>query len=204
MLVMGGLYGGVFTPTEAGGIGAFGALVISLVRREITRSSFTEALMDTAKTTAMIIALIIGAFILNQFLAVTRIPFLLSEYIVDLGLNKYIVLFMILILYIIFGMFFDIYSICVLTVPIFFPIMMALGFDPVWYGVIMVRIMEIGLISPPFAMNLFALGGVVNVPMGTMYRGVIPFIVADVFHLALLCAVPSISTFLPAIMIRPG
>lgn len=204
LLIMGGLYGGVFTPTEAGGIGAAGALAISLVRRQITGSKFAWCLLDTAKMSSMIIALIVGAFIFNQFLAITRVPNIASEYIVGMGLNKYLVLFLIIILYIILGMIFDIQSICVVTVPIIFPIMTSIGFDPIWYGVIMVRLMEIGLISPPFAMNLFALAGVVDVPLSTMYRGIIPFLIADAFNLVLLIAIPSLSTFLPNMMMKTG
>ena len=118
-----------------------------------------ECLMDTAKMSAMMMALIIGAFIFNQFLAVTRIPFLASEWVVGLGLNRYIILFIILFLYIILGLIFDVYAIMILTIPIIFPTMTAFGFNPIWYSVIMVRIIEIGLCSPPFGMNLFVIVG---------------------------------------------
>ena len=201
LLVIGGIYGGVFTPTEAGGIGAFGALVISLVRKQLSRLGLAECLLDTAMMSAMLIALIIGAFIFNQFLAVTRITFIASEYIAELGMNKYIILAIILVLYIILGTILDIYGIIVITVPILFPVMSALGFDPIWYAVIMVRIIEIGLVTPPFGINLFGLAGVVDVPVGALYRGVMPFLVADFFHVALLIAVPSLSTFLPDMML---
>jgi C4-dicarboxylate transporter DctM subunit len=201
LLVIGGIYGGIFTPTEAGGIGAFGALVISVVRKQITGAGFIDCLLDTAKMSAIMIALLLGAFIFNQFLAVTRIPFVASEWVVSLGVNRYIILVIIIFLYLILGMVFDIYAIMVLTIPILFPTMIALGFDPVWYGVIMVRVIEVGLISPPFGMNLFGLAGVVDVPVGTLYRGVVPFMVSDVLNIALLIAVPSLSTFLPTIML---
>lgn len=201
VLVIGGIYGGVFTPTEAGGIGAFGALIISLSRRQLTGKTFYACLLDTAKTSAMMIALILGAFIFNQFLAVTRIPFVASEWIVGLGLNKYIILTIIIIMYIILGMIFDIYAIMIVTIPIIFPTMIAFGFSPIWYSVIMVRMIEIGLVTPPFGMNLFGLAGVVDVPIGTLYRGVIPFVIADLCHVALLIAIPSLSTFLPEMMI---
>ena len=202
VLIIGGLYVGIFTPTEAGGIGAFGALAIGLVRRQITGSNFADSLLQTAKISAMVIALIVGAFVFNQFLAITRIPFVTGEYIAGLGLNKYVVLFIVLILYIILGMLLDIYSACVLTIPVIYPVMMGLGFDPIWYGVIMVRIMEMGVISPPFAMNIFALAGVTKVPISRIYRAIIPFLISDIFHMALLCAVPWLSTLLPALMIK--
>ncbi len=204
VLIIGGLYSGIFTPTEAGGMGAFGALAISLARRQLTMSTFAESLLETAKMSAMLIALIVAAFVFNQFLAVTRIPFVAGEYVVGLGLNKFIVLLFVLIIHILLGMLLDIYSICVLTIPIIYPMMMALGFDPIWFGVIMVRIMEIGVISPPFAMNIFAIAGITKVPLAKIYRGIVPFLIADAFHLALLCIVPALSTFLPAFMIKAG
>jgi C4-dicarboxylate transporter DctM subunit len=201
LLVIGGIYGGIFTPTEAGGIGAFGALALSLARRQLTGYGFIQCLLEGAKMAAMMLALIIGAFVFNQFLAVTRIPFVTSEYIVGLGLSKYAILALILFVYILLGMIFDIFAILVLTIPIIYPTMMALGFDPIWYAVIMVRVIEIGLISPPFGVNLFGLAGTVDVPISTMYRGVMPFLAADILHIALLIAVPSLATFLPEMML---
>ncbi len=201
LLVIGGIYGGVFTPTEAGGIGAFGALVVSLIRRQLNGSGFVQALLEGAKMSAMMLALIIGAFIFNQFLAVTRIPFITSEYVVSLSLSKYAILFLIIIVYILLGMIFDIFAILVLTIPIIYPTITALGFNPIWYAVIMVRIIEIGLITPPFGINLFGLAGTVDAPISVMYRGIMPFLMADFLHVALLIAVPSLATFLPEVML---
>jgi len=201
LLVIGGIYGGVFTPTEAGGVGAFGAIIISLARRQLDRSGFFECLMDTAKMSAMMMALILGAFIFNQFLAVTRIPFLASEWVVGLGLSRYTILIIILFIYIVLGLIFDVYAIMILTIPIIFPTMIAFGFNPIWYSVVMVRVIEIGLCSPPFGMNLFGLVGVVKVPIGTLYRGVIPFVIADLCEIGLLIAFPKLVTFLPEIML---
>lgn len=201
LLVIGGIYGGVFTPTEAGGVGAFGAIIISLARRQLNGTGFFECLMDTAKMSAMMMALILGAFVFNQFLAVTRIPFLASEWVVGLGLSRYTILFIILFLYIILGLIFDVYAIMILTIPIIFPTMTAFGFNPIWYSVVMVRVIEIGLCSPPFGMNLFGLVGVVKVPIGVLYRGVIPFLLADIFNIGLLIAFPVLSTYLPEIML---
>ncbi|MBW1791692.1 MAG: TRAP transporter large permease subunit [Deltaproteobacteria bacterium] len=200
LMIVGGIYGGVFTPTEAGGIGAFGALVIGLMRKRLSRSGFKESLIEASKMAALMIILLVGAFMFNAFLAITRIPFVASEFIVGLGLSKYIVLFVILIFYIVLGMFFDIYAILILTIPIIFPTIEALGFDPIWYGVIMVRVVEIGLITPPFGINLFGLAGTVDIPVGTLYRGIIPFFLADLLHVILLIAVPSLCTFIPRMM----
>jgi len=201
LLIIGGIYGGVFTPTEAGAVGAFGAVVISLARRQLTRAGIFEALVETARIAAMILTLIIGAFVFNGFLAVTRIPYVASEFIVALGLNRYIILAIILFIYIILGMVFDIHAILILTIPILFPTVVALGFHPIWYGVLMVRIIEIGMVTPPFGINLFGLAGVIDVDVGTLYRGIIPFVIADICHVALLIAIPALSTFLPSIMI---
>jgi C4-dicarboxylate transporter DctM subunit len=201
LLVIGGIYGGIFTPTEAGGIGAFGALAVSLIRRQLTASGFFQYLLEAAKMAAMLIALLIGAFIFNQFLALTRIPFATSEYIVGLGLSKYSVLLLVIFFYIILGMVFDIFAILVLTIPVIYPTMISLGFDPIWYAVIMVRVIEIGLITPPFGLNLFGLAGTVDAPISVMYRGVMPFLLADFLHVALLIAFPSLSTFLPEVML---
>ena len=201
LLVIGGIYGGIFTPTEAGGIGAFGAFVVALARRKLNGADIVSCLHEGARTTAMMVALLIGAFIFNQFLALTRIPFVTSELIVSLGLGKYAVLFLVLVVYILLGMLFDIFSILVLTIPIIFPMIVTLGFDPIWYAVLMVRVVEIGLITPPFGINLFGWAGIVDVPISTIYRGVMPFLIADLFHVALLIAVPSIVTFLPKLML---
>ena len=202
LLIIGGIYGGIFTAAEAGAIGAFGALVISLIKKQLTRSSFVDCLLETAQITGMMIALIIGAFIFKQFLAVTRIPFVFSDYIAALEINRYYILAILVFVYIILGMIFDIYAIIVMTTPIIFPTMEALGFHPVWFGVIMVRLMEMGEVTPPFGFNLFALAGTIkDVKITDLYRGVIPFLIADVLHVALLIAVPVLCTFLPEAMI---
>lgn len=200
LLIMGGIHGGIFTPTEAGGIGAFGALVISLAKRRLSGRAFWEALMDTAKMTAMIIIMLVGAYTFKAFLAITQIPFTISEFITALPVPTYVVLTAILVFYIICGMFFDIYAILILTIPIIYPTVDALGMNLIWYSVLMVRIIEIGMITPPFGINLFGLAGVINVPLGIVYRGIIPFVIADILNIALLAAFPILSIFLPSMM----
>jgi C4-dicarboxylate transporter DctM subunit len=203
LLIIGGIYAGVFTAAEAGAIGAFGALVISLIKRQMTRSSFVDCILETAQITGMMIALIIGAFIFKQFLAVTRIPFVFSDWVAALEINKYVIVAIIVVVYIILGSIFDIYAIIVMTTPIIFPTMTALGFHPLWFGVIMVRLMEMGEITPPFGFNLFALSGSIEeIRITDLYRGVVPFLIADLLHVALLIAIPALSTFLPEIMIE--
>jgi C4-dicarboxylate transporter DctM subunit len=200
LLVMGGIYGGVFTPTEAGAIGSFGAILVTMAKRQMTVKVFWNSLVSCARMTAMVIILLIGAFMFNAFMAVTQIPITFGEVLVDLSLPRWGVLVLIIIFYVVAGTFFDPNSILILTVSIFYPAVEALGFNLIWYSVIMVRLVEIGQISPPSGMNLFGLKGVIDAPMGQIYKGVIPFIISDVISTTLLCVFPVICTFLPDMM----
>jgi C4-dicarboxylate transporter DctM subunit len=198
--VMGGIYGGIFTATEAGAIGAFGALVLALVKRQLSRRAFWNSLMDCARMTSMIIILIIGAFMFNAFMAVTQIPTTFGEFLISLDIPRWGVMFLILAFYVVAGTAFDPFSILILTIGIFYPAVHALGFDLIWYSVIMVRLIEIGQISPPAGINLFGLKGVIDAPMSEIFKGVMPFLVADMFNIVLLCVFPIIATFLPNLM----
>jgi len=200
LLVMGGIYGGIFTPTEAGAIGAFGAFVISAIGRRLTRQNILDSLFETARTTGMIIAIIIGAFIFMRFLAVSELPFTLSEVILGIELNRYAIFAIIVLLYIVLGMFMDIYSAIVLTIPVIFPVILALGFDPIWYGVVFVMLIEMGMITPPIGMNVFVLSGITGTPVGTIFRGVWPFVVAELMCIIILTIFPQIALFLPGMM----
>jgi len=196
--VIGGIYGGVFTPTEAGGAGAFGALIIGLATRRLNRGDLKFCFMDTARHTAMIIVMLIGAFVFMRFLAYTRIPNLASDWVVSLNLSPMLVITVILISFLFFGMFFDMYAVVILTTPILFPLIVDMGFDPIWWGVITCRMIEIGMVTPPFGINLFGLAASAEVPVGTMYRGVIPFVIADIVLVVLLVAFPILSTWIPS------
>jgi len=200
VLVIGGIYGGIFTPTEAGAIGAFGAMIVAVAMRRLNGRGLVSSLTQALQTSAMIIILVVGAFIFANFMAVSKLPFLFGELITTLTVSKYIILAGIIVIYIILGMFLDIFSSILLTIPIIFPSVLAMGFDPIWFGVIMVRVMEIGLITPPIGMNVFILAGVTDIPLGTIFRGIIPFVIADIAHVALLVAIPSLSLFLPNAM----
>lgn len=199
-LVLGGIYMGVFTPTEAGAVGAFGAIAIALIGRRLTRKNLSSSMVETAKITAMIILLITGAFIFLRFLAISGLPTMLSEFVAGLTVSKYVLLVGIIIFYLLLGCFLDIFACILLTLPFIFPVTQAIGFDPIWFGVIMVRCMEVGLITPPFGLNVFILSGVIDVPAGTVFRGVLPFVLADFLHIALLSALPVISLWLPSMM----
>jgi C4-dicarboxylate transporter DctM subunit len=200
IFVIGGIYAGVFTPTEAGALGAFGAVVIALIGRRLNRPIFTQSVKDTAQITAMIVLLITGAFVFMRFLAVSRLPAMLSETVISLQVSRYIILLAIIIFYLILGCFWDIYAGMILTLPLIFPVIQISGFDPIWFGVVMVKCMEIGLITPPFGLNVFVLSSSSNVPVKTIFGGVWPFVLSDVVHLTILVMVPQISLFLPSLM----
>jgi len=201
VLVIGGIYLGVFSPTEAAGVGACGALIFALGRRRLNWQNFRASLVETVKTTAMIFVIMLGAMILGYFLAVTRLPFELATFIGGLQVNPYIVMVLILFLYLLLGCVMDALAMILLTVPIFFPLAMALGFDPIWFGIIIVRVVEMAAITPPVGLNVFVIKGVAkDVPLYTIFRGIIPFLMADVCHVALLIAVPQVVLFLPGFM----
>ena len=200
-LVIGGIYLGVFTPTEAAGVGAFGALVFSIARRALSWGKFKESLYETGKNTAMIFVILIGAMLLGYFLAVSRLPFALSTFVSEMQVNRYIVLALIIFLYLIMGAIMSSLAMVVLTVPILFPVVQTLGFDPIWFGIIIVRVVEVGQITPPMGINVFIIKGVAkDVPLETVFKGIVPFLIADICHIALLMAVPQLATFLPGLM----
>jgi C4-dicarboxylate transporter DctM subunit len=171
-----------------------------VAKRQLGPRGIWESLMECARLVGMIIIMLVGAYMFNAFLAITQIPFTISEFIASLPVHRMVILVAVVIFYIICGMFFDVIAVLILTIPILYPLMEAMGFDLIWYSVVMVRIIEIGMVTPPFGINLFILTGVINEPLGILYRGVIPFVISDFCHVALLIAVPSLSTLLPKLM----
>ncbi len=201
VLVIGGIYLGVFSPTEAAGVGAFGAFIFGLARRRLGWQAFKNSLADTGKTTAMIFVIILGAMILGYFLAVSRIPFVLADSVAALEVNRYVILVLILLVYLFLGCVMDSMAIMLLVTPIFFPLAMSLGFNPIWFGILITRVTEIGLITPPVGLNVYIIRGVAkDVPMQTIFRGIVPFLIADICEVALLIALPQLSLFLPGFM----
>ena len=201
LVVMGGIYTGVFTPTEAAGIGAFGAFVFTFAKRKLTWKNFVSSLRMTAESTAMIFIIVISAHIFGYFLAVTRIPTELASYMEGLELSRYIIFAAVVLLYTILGMFLEGFAIMVLTIPIIQPLMVNLGFDPIWFGVMIVIMMEMSLITPPVGVNVFVIKGVAqDVPMYTIFRGIWPFWVAMLVCLILLTIFPQIAMVLPNTM----
>ncbi len=202
-IVMGGIYMGVFTPTEAAGIGAAGAFVIALARRKLTLVSTYEVLSDTARTSTMLFGVIIGALIFSDFINRAGLPTFLLEFVQDLDVSPMVVILVILGIYILLGMVFESLSMLLLTVPVLYPLVDSLGFDLVWYGIVVVVVTEISLITPPVGMNVFVLSAVLrDVRTGTIFKGVTPFWCADIVRLALIVAFVPITLFLPELLYR--
>jgi tripartite ATP-independent transporter DctM subunit len=202
-VVLGGMYLGWFAPTEAAGVGAFGAILLAGLSGRLSWKVVRAGFAETAVTTAMIFMILIGATIFNYFLDATGATQGLIQMVKDAGLSPYMVLFVLCIFYIILGCLMDSLSMILLTVGAVFPLVKALGFDPIWFGVILVTLGEIGMITPPVGMNLFVLNATVpNLPLQTIARGIFPFVTADVVRILLLVAIPGIATWLPSFMGR--
>jgi C4-dicarboxylate transporter, DctM subunit len=201
ILVIGGLYFGIFSPTEAASIGAVGALLLSIVNGTFSRAMLAKSLMETVKTTAMIFTILIGAILFNNFLILASIPTLISDWITGLPLGKVAILLVIIGMYFILGCLLDSLAMVLLTIPIVFPIINALGYDPIWFGIIIVMVVELGLITPPIGMNVFVIKGIArDVPLEDIFRGVTPFIIAQIILIAILVIFPQIALWLPSTM----
>ncbi len=201
ILVIGGIYGGVFTATEGAGVGAAGAFLFALLRRTLTWKLLLEILMESARTTAMLFTILIAAMIFTSFINFTTMPADLSAFVTQFSPNPIMVVVMMMAIYILLGMVMEELAIVLLTIPVFFPIITALGFDPVWFGILIVTVVEIGLISPPVGLNLFVINSLLKeVKLSTIYRGVWPFVIADIIRLGILIAVPGIALLLPSLM----
>ncbi|MFC1902009.1 TRAP transporter large permease [Chloroflexota bacterium] len=200
-LVLGGIFIGWFTPTEAGAVGAFGAVLFSLLRKRLNWKSFKDACINTAEAVGMIYALMIGAFILNYFMAVTTIPFELANIASGLPLPPMGIMGFIILVYLMLGCVISGLAMVLLTIPVFFPLVLAMGFDPIWFGIIIVRVMEIAAITPPVGINVYAISGVAkDVPMSTIFKGVLPFVLADILHVIMLLFFPQVTLWLPTLM----
>src|SRR6266436_1240816 len=201
VLVIGGLYGGVFTPTEAGGVGAAGAFLLGLLRGRLGRAEIRASLLQATRTAAAVFTVLIGALLFGYFLTITQVPQKVTEFLTGLGIGAYGVLALIMVMYLILGCLMDAMAMIILTVPIIFPVVTALGFDPIWFGVIIVMTVELGLIHPPVGMNVFVIKSVVkDVSFATIFLGVIPFVVTDLPRLVILIAFPIVALYLPGRM----
>jgi tripartite ATP-independent transporter DctM subunit len=198
VFIIGGMYGGAFTPTEAAAMGAGGAFVIAVARGRLTMRQFLDCLQRALRTSAAIFSILIGALLFGYFLTITQTPQGVSAFLTSLGLGRYGVLMLIMLMYLVLGCVMDAMAMVILTVPIIFPVITGLGFDPIWFGIIIVMTVELGLIHPPVGMNVFVIKSVVgDVGIGTIFVGVIPFVITDIIRLAILIAFPILSTWLP-------
>ena len=201
IMVMGGLFAGIFTPTEAGAIGALCSIGIALMGRNMSFEKLKLSLFETTRTACMVMVIVTGAVIFGHFLAVTRIPFDLASWVAGLPLPRFVIMMVIIAVYLFGGCFIDALALILLTVPIFYPVILALNYDPIWFGVIIVLVTQMGVISPPVGINVYVVKGVApEIPLGTIFKGVIPFLIALVIGTILLIAIPQISLFLPGLM----
>ena len=201
ILVMGGLFLGFFTPTEAGAVGAFGTLLLALIRRNLTWEGFVMSLSETTRISCMIFVIVAGATIFGHFLAVTMIPFDISNWISGLHLPPFVIMGLIILVYLIGGCFIDALALIMLTVPIFYPVVTLLGYDPIWFGVIIVLVTQIGVITPPVGINVYVVSGVArDVPLHVIFKGVLPLLLALIAGTLLLIPFPQIALFLPNLM----
>jgi C4-dicarboxylate transporter, DctM subunit len=199
--VIGGIYGGLFTATEAAGMGAAGAFIIGVMRRKLSLADIRRSLLEATRTTAAVFTVLIGALLFGYFLTITQTPQNVTAFLTGLGIGKYGVLALIMLMYLVLGCLMDALAMIILTVPIVFPVIVALGFDPIWFGVIIVMTVELGLIHPPVGMNIFVIKSVVeDVKISTIFYGVIPFIITDLIRLVILIAFPIIALWLPSHM----
>jgi tripartite ATP-independent transporter DctM subunit len=201
LFVIGGLYGGFFTPTEAGGVGASGAFILGVLRGKLNRTNTREALLQATRTAAAVFTVLIGALLFGYFLTITQSPQKLTAFLTGMGVGRYGVLAMIMVMYLVLGCLMDAMAMIILTVPIIFPVILALGFDPIWFGIIIVMTVELGLIHPPVGMNVFVIKSVVkDVSFTTIFKGVLPFVATDIIRLVILIAFPILALWLPARM----
>ncbi len=201
VLVMGGLFAGFFTPTEAGAVGSFGVLLVAMVRRQLTWKGFVKSLYETLRTSCMVLLLIAGAVIFGHFLAVTRIPFGIATWVGGLDLPRWAVMAMIIFVYLIGGCFIDALALIMLTIPIFYPVVIQLGYDPIWFGVIIVLVTQMGVITPPVGINVYVVNGIaVGIPLEKIFKGIFPFLFALIIGTGFMVAFPQIIMFLPNIM----
>lgn len=205
IVVMGGLFLGVFTPTEAAGVGAFAVLAVSVIRRQLSWQGFVKSLYETLRTSCMVIFLIAGALVFGKFLAITRIPFNTATWVGGLNMPPFMIVAAIAMVYIIGGCIMDALALIMLTIPVFYPIIINIGYDPIWYGVIIVLLTQIGVLTPPVGINVYVVYGVAQgvigkVPLEKIFKGVIPFLIATIVGIVIMTIFPQIILVLPRLM----
>lgn len=202
IIVMGGLIIGLFTPTQSAAVGVFGILAVSIIRRELTWHGFMKSLYETMRTSSMILFLIAGAIVFGKFLAVTRIPFEVATWVSGFNLPNYMIMSIIIAIYFVGGCFMDSLGLIMLTIPIFYPVILNLGYDPIWFGVIIVLVTEMGVITPPVGINVYVVYGVCQsvldtITLESIFKGIVPFLIAIIVGIITIMVFPQIVLFLP-------
>ena len=202
ILVVGGIMNGFFTPTEAGAVGTFAILVLAIVKRGINFSGYVKSVVESLRTAGMILMLIAGSIILGHFIAVTNIPQHTADWLVTLPLNKYVILIMICLIYLLGGSFIDDLAFMILATPIFYPAVQKLGFNPIWFGIVIGVVVMVGVVIPPVAVCVFVVKNITKEPMGRIYKGVAPFLISLVVVWALLFIFPELALWLPSVLYK--
>ena len=201
-IVIGGILLGYFTPTEAGGVGAFAVLLLALFQKDLTFKKYVASMKETVRTSGMVMMLIAGSMVLGHFITATMIPQIAADWIVSLPLNRHLILILILFIYILGGSFVEDLAFIILATPIFFPAVVKLGFDPIWFGIALGVVLMIGIVIPPVAVCVFIVSNMTKVPIGTIYRGVMPFLIALVIAMILLFIFPQFALWLPSLFFK--
>jgi tripartite ATP-independent transporter DctM subunit len=202
VFMVGGLMQGLFTPTEAGSVGTFFVLILSLVKRDIKWRGYIVSVAESLRTACMVLMLIAGSAVLGHFLAVTRIPMISADWVASLTVNRYIIMMIISLIYLIGGSFIDDLAFMILATPIFYPAIIKLGFDPIWFGMIIAITVMVGVVVPPVAINVFVVNKITKVPFGVIYSGVYPFLIALLVCAILLFIFPQLALWLPSLLMR--
>ena len=201
LLVMGGLFLGFFTPTEAGAVGAMGSILIAVFRKKLSWKSFVQSLFETTRISCMVLVIVAGATIFGHFLAITRIPFDIAEWVASFNLPAFAVMGLIILVYLVGGCVIDALALIMLTVPIFYPVVLSLGYDPIWFGVVIVLVTQIGVITPPVGVNVYVVSGVArDIPLHVIFKGVVPLLLALIVATLLMVPFPEIALYLPNMM----
>ena len=201
VIVLGSIYLGICTATEAGALGSLGALIIAMISRDMSWKKLGKILYETVLATGFVIFMLVGTYVFIKFVALSKLPFLITNFVISLNVHRAVILLLVAVMYVILGMLMPQIPMMILTVPLLFPAMVALGYDVIWFGIFVVMMMALGAVSPPIGMDAFIVSGISKVPVTKIYQGLWPFIVADIVVIALCCVIPELVTWLPSVMI---
>jgi tripartite ATP-independent transporter DctM subunit len=201
VIVLGSIYLGICTATEAGALGSLGALIIAMISRDMSWKKLGKILYETVLATGFVIFMLVGTYVFIKFVALSKLPFLITNFVISLNVHRAVILLLVAVMYVILGMLMPQIPMMILTVPLLFPAMVALGYDVIWFGIFVVMMMALGAVSPPIGMDAFIVSGISKVPVNKIYTGLWPFIIADIIVIVLCCVIPELVTWLPSVMI---